>query len=58
MAHTIEGFINGSLATLFGRNYGGILGVGYAPLMRGVLILFVEWLMLFWLYRKRIFIEI
>jgi predicted acyltransferase len=58
MAHTIEGFIDGSLATHFGKNYAGIFGADYAPLMRGAFILLVEWLILFWLYRKRIFIKI
>ncbi len=58
MAHTIEGFIDASLTTHFGQNYAGIWGVGYAPLVRGALILFVEWLILFWMYRKRIFIKI
>jgi predicted acyltransferase len=58
MAHTIEGFIDGSLATHFGQNYAHHFGVSYAPLMRGALILFVEWLILFWMYRKKIFIKI
>jgi predicted acyltransferase len=58
MAHTIEGFIDGSLATHFGKNYAEILGANYAPLMRGAFILLVEWLILFWLYRKRIFIKV
>ncbi len=58
MAHTIEGFIDSSLSIHFGKNYAGVLGVNYAPLMRGFFILFIEWLILFWLYRKRIFIKI
>jgi predicted acyltransferase len=58
MAHTIEGFIDGSLATHFGKNYAGIMGANYAPLMRGGFILLVEWLILFWLYRKRVFIKV
>ena len=58
MAHTIEGFIDASLSIHFGKNYAGILGANYAPLMRGFFILFIEWLILFWLYRKRIFIKI
>jgi predicted acyltransferase len=58
MAHTIEGFIDSSLAIHFGKNYAGILGANYAPLMRGAFILFIEWLILFWLYKKRIFIKI
>jgi predicted acyltransferase len=58
MAHTIEGFIDGSLATHFGGNYAGILGANYAPLMRGAFILGIEWLILFWMYRKRIFIKV
>jgi predicted acyltransferase len=58
MAHTIEGFIGSSLSTHLGKDYAAVFGQPYAPLMRGALILFFEWLLLFWLYRKRIFIKI
>ena len=58
IAHTIDGFIASSLSIHLGKEYAAVFGVEYAPLIRGLLILFFEWLILFWMYRKRIFIKI
>ncbi len=58
IAHTIDGFIGSSLSIHFGKQYAEVFGVAYAPFVHGVLILFFELLLLFWLYRKRIFIRI
>ncbi len=58
IAHTIDGFIGSSLSIHLGKQYAEVFGVAYAPFVHGILILFFEWLLLFWLYRKRIFIRI
>ncbi len=58
IAHTIDGFIGSSLFIHLGKQYAEVFGAAYAPFVHGVLILFFEWLLLFWLYRKRIFIRI
>lgn len=58
MAHTIDGFIASSLRIHLGQNYALCLGEAYAPLVQGTLILLFEWLILWWMYRKRIFIKI
>ena len=58
IAHTIDGFISSSLFIHLGRNYAAIFGEAYAPLLHGFLILSFEWLILFWMYRKRLFIRI
>ena len=58
IAHTIDGFIASSLSIHLGKQYAEVFGAAYAPLVSGFLILFFEWLILFWLYRKRIFIKI
>jgi predicted acyltransferase len=58
IAHTIEGFISSSLSIHLGKQYAAVFGLAYAPLIRGILVLFFEWLILFWMYRKRIFIKI
>ncbi len=58
IAHTIDSFIGSSLSIHLGKQYAEVLSVAYAPLIQGVLILFFEFLILYWMYRKRIFIKI
>ena len=58
IAHTIDGFIGSSLFIHLGKQYAEIFGLAYAPFIHGFLILFFEWLILHWMYRKRIFIKI
>ena len=58
LAHTTNEFIVGSFQTHFGVNFDRILGEVYAPIVSGSSILLVQWLILRWLYRQRIFIKI
>ncbi|MEZ4900700.1 MAG: DUF5009 domain-containing protein [Spirosomataceae bacterium] len=58
IAHTINDFIHHSFQIHFSKNYDQALGQAFAPLMRGSLILFVEWLILYWMYKHRIFVRI
>ena len=58
MAHLIEGFIAGSFMTHLGPNVFKVLGQPYEPLVRGVMVLLVFWLLLFWMYRRKIFLKI
>ncbi len=58
MAHTIDGFISSSLKIHLGKQYAAVFGTAYAPLIHGFFILLFEWLILFWMYRKRLFIKI
>jgi predicted acyltransferase len=58
MAHTVDRFISQSLYTHLGENYDTILGIPYRTLIHGGLILFFEWLILNWMYKKKIFIRI
>lgn len=58
MAHTVDGYISKSLYIHLGENYDTIFGVSYRTLVHGGLILFFEWLILNWMYKKRIFIRI
>jgi predicted acyltransferase len=57
-AHTIDGYISKALHTHLGENYDTILGVPYRTLVHGGLILLFEWLILNWMYKKKIFIRI
>jgi len=57
-AHTIDGYISKALHTHLGENYDTILGIPYRTLIHGSLILLFEWLILNWMYKKKIFIRI
>jgi predicted acyltransferase len=57
-AHTIDGYISKNLRIHLGENYDTILGIPYQTLVHGSLILLFEWLILNWMYKKKIFIRI
>lgn len=50
--------INDSLFIHLGKNFDQILGPAYATLISGVLVIFFEWLILYWMYKKKLFIKI
>ena len=54
----IREFIHQSLYTHLGQQYDTIFGAAYAPLVSGVLTLIIVWLILYWLYKNKIFIKI
>ena len=58
IAHLCEDFIIGSLHTNLGYAPFAILGPGLEPFLLGVAVMLVYWLMLFWMYRKKIFVKI
>jgi predicted acyltransferase len=58
MAHTVDSYISKSLYIHLGENYDTIFGVSFRTLVHGGLILFFEWLILDWMYKKKIFIRI
>jgi predicted acyltransferase len=49
-------FVRGSLKIHFGQHVFESFGVVYAPMVERVAVLFVFWLILLWMYRRRIFI--
>jgi heparan-alpha-glucosaminide N-acetyltransferase len=51
-------FIETSLVTHLGEGFFRALGDAYAPLLLGILALGVVWLMLYWMYRRKIFLRI
>ena len=57
-AHTIDSYISKSLYIHLGKNYDSVFGIPYSTLVHGGLILFFEWLILDWMYKKKIFIRI
>jgi predicted acyltransferase len=58
LVHLIDGFIIGSFRTHLGREVFRLGGTTFEPLLEGAAALVVFWLILFWMYRRRIFIRI
>lgn len=58
IAHLPVGFIESSLRTHLGDGFFLLFGAPYKPLFFGACTLFVEWLILLWMYRRRIFLKI
>jgi heparan-alpha-glucosaminide N-acetyltransferase len=58
MVHLMNGFIRSSLWTHLGRNAFLILGKPYEIFLLGSATLLVLWLMLLWMYRRKIFLRI
>jgi predicted acyltransferase len=58
ISHLIEGFVIGSYKTHLGQNFFNLLGAPYAPLFTGVVVILTFWLMLYWMYRRKIFLRI
>jgi heparan-alpha-glucosaminide N-acetyltransferase len=58
IAHLFDSFISRSLDIHLGEGVAKAFGQAYQPLIHGALILFVMWLILFWMYRRRIFLRI
>jgi predicted acyltransferase len=54
----VKTFISNSLYIHLGQNFDQIFGGAYATLVQGSLVLFLEWLILYWMYKKKIFIKI
>jgi predicted acyltransferase len=52
------GFTAAALNRHFGQNTFKVLGDAYQPLLLGSCVLLVYWLILLWMYRKKIFLRI
>ena len=57
-AHTIDSFIDQSIRIHISQGYDLILGPEYQTLVSGAAILLFEWLILQWMYKKKLFIRI
>jgi predicted acyltransferase len=58
IAHLFDAFIFKNLATHLGSGFFAVMGEAYAPLFHGAAVLLIYWLMLFWMYRKKLFLKI
>ncbi len=58
MAHLFQSFIISSFRIHLGPHFFAFLGTGLEPLLRGAAVLAVYWLMLFWMYRRKLFLKV
>ena len=58
MSWTLEGFVTGALARHVGPAPFVIFGAPFEPVLRGAAVLAVFWLILWWMYRRKIFLRI
>ncbi len=58
MASLFGPFIGQSLTTHLGANPFRIFGAAYETLVHGALVVLVMWLLLFWMYRRKLFLRI
>ena len=58
IAHLFERFIIDSFRIHLGPRVFQFLGVGVEPLLRGLAVLLVFWLMLYWMYRRKLFLRV
>jgi heparan-alpha-glucosaminide N-acetyltransferase len=58
IAHLWEDFIVANLHINLGYQVFRVFGTGLEPLMVGITVMLVYWLILFWMYRRKIFLRI
>jgi len=58
IAHWFEEFIVSSFRINLGQHVFQIFGTGLEPLTQGAVVLFAYWLILFWMYRRKLFLKI
>ncbi len=58
LAHTVVDFIDESFRTNIGQRYDLLFDAPYQTLISGFVILAVQWLILHWMYRKKLFVKI
>lgn len=56
--HLFDDFIYNNLTINLGATTFKVFGAAYEPLVHGAAALLISWLLLFWLYRKKIFLRI
>jgi heparan-alpha-glucosaminide N-acetyltransferase len=58
IAHMFEKFIADSFRIHLGQGVFNMFGAVYAPFMQGLAVLLTYWLILFWMYRRKLFLKI
>jgi predicted acyltransferase len=58
IAHLCEGFVESSLRINLGLRPFSVLGAGLEPLLFGAAMLLIYWLMLLWMFQRKIFLRV
>ena len=58
MSWTMESFVGGAWDRHFGGIISAIAGPVFQPVLHGFLVMLTFWLILFWMYRRKIFLRI
>lgn len=58
MSWTMESFVGAAIDRHFGRAVSAIAGPTFQPALHGFLVVLIFWLILFWMYRRKIFLRI
>jgi heparan-alpha-glucosaminide N-acetyltransferase len=58
IAHLFDGFIRSSFRIHLGERPFQIFGTGVEPFITGAAVLFVYWLILLWMYRRKVFLKV
>ena len=58
LTHWITGFIVNSLRTFFGHSWPNMFGKTLEPITTGAAVLLVYWLILYWMYRRKLFLRV
>lgn len=58
IAHLFEGFFVSSFSTHLGADAFALFGVGWQPLLEGMAVLLAFWLILYWMYKRKLFLRI
>jgi len=58
MSWTMEDFVRGALLRHVGHRAFAVLGQPFEPVLQGAAILLVFWLVLLWMFRRRVFVRI
>ena len=58
LTHWITGFIVNSLRTFLGHSWPNMFGKTLEPITTGAAVLLVYWLILYWMYRRKLFLRV
>ena len=58
MTWTMEGFFLGAVSRHIGQAFFTLLGPAFEATLRGAVVMAIFWLILFWMYRRKIFLRI
>ena len=58
IAHLFEDFFASSFRTHLGQDVFTVFGAGFEPLVGGMAVLLAYWVVLYWMYKRKLFLRI